>query len=101
MQYNTTLSLAVAAHMLYNDSVKDELSPVSLAFYLIDRDWMFSGEDEIYYVNSRGFIESFELEHRAPTAEDDRFIMFCVNDGYGDVYDVVFFKNRQKTEEEF
>ena len=65
MQYNTTLSLAVAAHMLYNDSVKDELSPVSLAFYLIERDWMFSGEDEIYYVNSRGFIESFELEHRA------------------------------------
>lgn len=101
MQYNKTLSLAVAAHMLYNESVKDELSPVSLAFYLIDRDWMFSGEDEIYYVNSRGFIESFELVHRGPTAEDDRFIMFCVDSGCGDVYEVVFFKNREKTEEDF
>lgn len=100
----STLSLAVTVHQYYEEAVKDSENPSTLVFE--DRTglkWVESG-DELYFWYPQGYtsnsnLYSYELEYRAPVDEDDNYIMYYVNNGCGETFNVVFSKALKSDEE--
>lgn len=100
----STLSLAVKFHQDYEEAVKDEANPSSLVFEdRVGLKWVKSS-DEIYFwypqgATSDSCLYSYELEYRGPVDEDENFIMYFVNNGCGDTFNVVFSKADESDEE--
>lgn len=100
----STLSTAVKFHQDYEEAVKDAENPSSLVFEdRIGLKWVKSF-DEIYFwypqgATSNSSLYSYELEYRGPVDEDENFIMYFVNNGCGETFNVVFSKADESDEE--
>lgn len=100
----STLSTAVKFHQDYEEAVKDAANPSSLVFEdRVGLKWVRSS-DEIYFWYPRGCtsdssLYSYELEYRVPVDEDENFIMYFVNNGCGETFNVVFSKADESDEE--
>lgn len=100
------LSIAVAMHKGYAEMTNGMEGFNTLQFEdLTDSYWAYDGagitfSDDIDAVlDEDGNAYSFEAYGRGAVTEDDKYIMFNVDNGGGDCYYVVFSKEKRVQEE--
>lgn len=96
----STLTKAVQTHKEYEEAVKDEVNPTSLTFEnLTPLFWSYDGNEILTHhtpeavKNWEGCCNSYEV--RYVVEEDDTYIMFRIDNGCGDQWDIVLSKHLQ------